>query len=113
MSRFQEFRCLEQKYLLEEKYPNKYPSNLAAWRLSSQSDKSKIAGPANQAERRAEIQLQNCKIKVTKFKMVPILRLPVLAAPSGSRHNAGTCTEIHNANISNDVNPITNFEEIS
>ena len=59
-----------------------------------------------------EIQQQIPKIKVTTFKVVPISRLPVLAALNGSRPNEGTCIESNNANVSNDVNPTTNVEEM-
>ena len=44
--------------------------------------------------------------------MVPISRLPVLAALRGSRPNAGTCTENYKVNdVSSDVNPTTNVEK--
>ena len=43
--------------------------------------------------------------------MVPISRLPVLAAPRGNRSNAGTCTESDIVNVSSNVNPTTNAEE--
>ena len=34
-----------------------------------------------------------------------------MAAPRGSRANAGTCTKSDDANVSSDVNPVTNVEE--
>ena len=43
--------------------------------------------------------------------MVPITRLPVLDALSSNRPDEGTCTS-DNANVSNDVNPTTNVEEM-
>ena len=45
-------------------------------------------------------------------KLVPISRLPVLATPSGSKLNVGTCTESDYVNVSSDVNPTTNIEEM-
>ena len=51
-------------------------------------------------------------MKVVKFKMVHISRLPVLAALSGSRPKEGTCAESDNANVSSYVNPTTNVEEM-
>ena len=47
---------------------------------------------------------------LSKFKIILISRLPVLAAPSGSKLKAGICTE--NVNVSSDVNPTTNVEEM-
>ena len=80
--------------------------------MKTQSDKSEILGPSNLARRQAAIQEKSSKIiKVTKFKMIPISRLPVLATPSGRRPNTGTCTESDNVNVSSDVNPTTNVEE--
>ena len=43
--------------------------------------------------------------------MVPISRLPVLAALSGCRPNEGTCTESDNANVTSDAYPTTNVNE--
>ena len=43
--------------------------------------------------------------------MIPISKLPILAAPIGSRPNAGTCTKSYNVNVYSDVNPATNIEE--
>ena len=43
--------------------------------------------------------------------VIPITRLPILAAPRGSRSNAGTCAENDIINVSCDVNPTTNIEE--
>ena len=63
------------------------------------------------AKRPAEIQQQSSKIKVKKFKMVPISRLPVVVAPSASRSKAGTWTKRGNVNVSSDVNLATNVEE--
>ena len=78
----------------------------------TQSDKSEILGPSNLARRQAAIQEKSSKIiKVTKFKMIPISRLPVLATPSGRRPNTGTCTESDNVNVSSDVNPSTDVAE--
>ena len=59
-----------------------------------------------------EIQQQSSKIKVDKFKMVPISRLPVLAVLSGSIPNEGIRTKSDNLNVSSDVNPTTNVEEM-
>ena len=42
---------------------------------------------------------------------IPISRLPILAAPNGSRPNAGNCTENDNINVFSDVDPSTNVEE--
>ena len=77
--------------------------------MKTQSDKNKIIGPSNLTKRPAEIQQQSSKIKVTKFKMVPILRLLVLAALSGSMPNED---QSDNLNVSRDVNPTTNVEEM-
>ena len=44
--------------------------------------------------------------------MVPIPPLPVLPAPRGSRYNEATCTESDNANVSSDVNPANNVDEM-
>ena len=63
-------------------------------------------------KRPAEIQQQCSKIKVNKLTMVPISWLPVFAALSGNRPNEGTCIESDNANVSSDVNPTTNDEEM-
>ena len=52
------------------------------------------------------------KLKFLSFKIVPISRLPVLATPSGSKPNKGTCTESNYVNVSSDVNPTTNIEEM-
>ena len=43
--------------------------------------------------------------------MVPISRLPVMAALSGSKLNEDTCTESDNANVASDAYPITNVDE--
>ena len=80
--------------------------------MQTQFDKCEIPGPSNRAKRPAELQQQSLKIKVTKLKMVPISRLPLLAAPIGSRSNAGTCTESNNVNVSSNVNPATDVEEM-
>ena len=61
--------------------------------MENQSEKNGTPGPSNLAKRPAETKQQSSKIKVTKFKMVPISRLPVLATLSGSRPNEETCTE--------------------
>ena len=45
--------------------------------------------------------------------MVPISRLSVLAVLSGSKRKEGTCIESDNANLSYDVNPLTNVEEMN
>ena len=63
-------------------------------------------------KRPAEIQQQSSKIKVTKFKMVPISRLLVSAAITGSKPNEGICTKSDNLNVLSDVNPTTNVEEM-
>ena len=65
------------------------------------------------AKRPAEIQQKNAKIKSYQVQNgYYISRLSVLVAPSGSRRNAGTCTESDNANVSGDGNPSTNVEEM-
>ena len=46
------------------------------------------------------------------FKMVPISKLYVLAAISSSRPNEGTCTESDNTNVTSDVNPTTDVDEL-
>ena len=43
--------------------------------------------------------------------MVPISKLPLLAAPTGSRSDAGTFIVSDNVNVSSDVNPTTNSVE--
>ena len=80
--------------------------------MENQSEKNGTPGPSNLAKRPAETKQQSSKIKVTKFKMVPISRLPVLAGLSGSRPNEGTCTESDNANVASDVYPTTNVDEM-
>ena len=50
--------------------------------MKTQSDKSDIPCRSNLVKRKAEIQQQSSKMKVIKFKMVPILN-GSLAAPSG------------------------------
>ena len=42
--------------------------------------------------------------------VIPISRLPVLAAAGGSRPNTGTCTENDDVNVSSDFNPKINVE---
>ena len=80
--------------------------------MKTQSDKNEIPGSFNFTKRPAEIQQQSSKIKVTKFKMVPISRLPVLAALRCSKPNEGICTKSDHLNVSSDFNPTTNVEEM-
>ena len=57
--------------------------------MKNESEKDETPDPSNLAKRPAEIQQRSSKIKVTKFKMVPISRLPYLAAITGSRPYEG------------------------
>ena len=79
--------------------------------METRSDKNETSGPSNLTKRPAEIQQQISKIKVTKFKMVPISKLPILATLSCSRPNKDTCTESDNSKVTSDVNPTTNVDE--
>ena len=69
--------------------------------MENQSDENQTTGPSNLAKRPLLLKYSNIvkKIKVSRFKMIHILRLPVLAAPGGSRPNEDICTESDNANL--------------
>ena len=64
--------------------------------MKTESDRYENPGPSNLAIRPAAIQQQRSKIKVTKLKMVPTSSLRVT----------------DNANVSCDVNPTTDVEDM-